>query len=136
MDNKTSKDVEDFIQSQQTTLQYTPPDIHHTNFAKRAIRTWKNYFTAGIASLPKSFSIANWCRITNQCDYTMNMLHPCHQNPALFAFKSMKGSFSFAATPMAPQGTDFLVNLKPAQRKSWSFHTYNGWYIGPSLKHY
>jgi hypothetical protein len=28
MDNKTSKDVEDFIESQCTTLQYTPPDIH------------------------------------------------------------------------------------------------------------
>jgi hypothetical protein len=37
MDNKTSKDVEDFIQSQHTTLQYTPPDIHHTNSAKQAI---------------------------------------------------------------------------------------------------
>jgi hypothetical protein len=28
MDNETSKDVEDFIKSQQTTLQYTPLDIH------------------------------------------------------------------------------------------------------------
>jgi hypothetical protein len=60
MDNKTSKDVKDFIQSQQTTLQYTSLDIHSTNSAKQAIRTWKNHFTAGIASLPKSFPIANW----------------------------------------------------------------------------
>ncbi len=28
MGNETSKDVEDFIESQRTTLQYTPPDIH------------------------------------------------------------------------------------------------------------
>jgi hypothetical protein len=55
MDDKTSKDVEDFIQSQQTSLQYTPPDIHRTNSTKQAIRTWKNHFTAGIPSLPKSF---------------------------------------------------------------------------------
>jgi hypothetical protein len=35
MDNKTSKDVKDFIvQSQQTTFQYTPPDIHRTSSAK------------------------------------------------------------------------------------------------------
>jgi hypothetical protein len=58
MDNETSKDVEDFIKSQQLALQYTPPDIHCTSSAKRAIRTWKNHFTAGIASLPKSFLIA------------------------------------------------------------------------------
>jgi hypothetical protein len=35
MDNETSKDVEDFIKSQQTTLQYTPLDIHCTNSAER-----------------------------------------------------------------------------------------------------
>jgi hypothetical protein len=56
MDNKTSKDAEDFIQSQQTSLQYTPSDIHCTNSAKRAIYTWKNHFIAGIASLPKIFT--------------------------------------------------------------------------------
>jgi hypothetical protein len=74
MDNETSKDVEDFIKSQQTTLQYTPPNIHCTNSAKRAIRMWKNHFTAGIASLPKSFPVANWCCLMKQCNYIVNML--------------------------------------------------------------
>jgi hypothetical protein len=78
MDNKTSKDVEEFIESQGTALQYTPPDIHQTNSAKQAIRTWKNHFTAGIVSLPKTFPIANWCRLTNQCNYMINMLRPCY----------------------------------------------------------
>ena len=31
MDNDTSKDVEDFIASQQTRQKYTPPDMHSTN---------------------------------------------------------------------------------------------------------
>ena len=44
MDNETSKDVKDFIQSQHVALQYTPPDIHHTNSTERAIHTWKNHF--------------------------------------------------------------------------------------------
>jgi hypothetical protein len=39
MDNETSKDVQDFIQTQHTTLQYTPPDIHCTNSAKPDICT-------------------------------------------------------------------------------------------------
>ncbi|RPI66945.1 MAG: hypothetical protein EHM43_10390, partial [Ignavibacteriae bacterium] len=136
MDNKTSTDVEAFIQSQCIALQYTPSDIHCTNSAERAIRTWKNHFLAGIASLPKSFPIANWCRLTHQCDHTVNMLRPCRQNPALSAFEAMDGSFSFDATPMAPPGTEVLVHLKPSRRTSWSFHAANGWYIGPSLKHY
>jgi hypothetical protein len=48
----------------------------------------------------------------------------------------MEGSFSFNATPPAPPGTKVLVHLKPSRQKSWSFHAANGWYIGPSLKHY
>ncbi len=48
----------------------------------------------------------------------------------------MEGSFSFNATPMVPPGTEVLVHLKPSRQKSWSFHASNGWYIGPSLKHY
>ena len=64
------------------------------------------------------------------------MLRPCWQNPLLSAFEAMEGSFSFDATPMAPPGTEVLIHLKPTRRKSWSFHASNGWYIGPSLKHY
>jgi hypothetical protein len=134
MDNKTSKDVKEFIQSQQTTLQYTPPDIHCTDSAEQAICIWKNHFAAGIASLPKSFP--NWCRLTNQCDCTINMLCPCCQHPLLSAFEAMEGSYSFDATPMASPGTKVLIHLKPTCCKSWSFHASKGWYIGPSLKHY
>jgi hypothetical protein len=114
MDNKTSKDVKDFIESQHTNLQYTPLDIHCTNSTKQAIHTWKNHFTARIASLPKTFPIANWCCLTNQCDYTINMLRPCHQNPLLSAFKAMEGLFSFDATSMAPPGMEVLIHLKPS----------------------
>jgi hypothetical protein len=102
METETSKDVEDFIESQHTNLQYIPLDIHRTNSAKQAIRTWKNHFTAGITSLPKTFPIANWCCLTNQCDYTINMLCACHQNSLLSVFEAMEGLFSFDATPMAP----------------------------------
>ena len=39
MDNETSKDVEDFIASQNTQQHYTPPDCHRTNPAIRALQT-------------------------------------------------------------------------------------------------
>ena len=59
MENETSHEIENFIHLQQTHLQYTPSAIHLTNPAERAIRTRKNHFIAGMAGLPKSFSIAN-----------------------------------------------------------------------------
>jgi hypothetical protein len=59
LDNKTSKELEVFVATEQTHIKYTPPDIHRTNPTKRAIRTCKNHFLAGMADLPKSFPIAN-----------------------------------------------------------------------------
>ena len=136
MDNETSHEVEKFIQGQQTRIQYTPPDMHRTNPAERAIRTWKNHFLAGIAGLPKSFPIANWCRLTKQCDTTLNMLRPCRQNPLLSAHEALEGSFSFDATPMAPLGTEVLVHMKPNRRSTWGYHASKAWYLSHSPNHY
>ena len=136
MDNETSQEVEKFIQGQQTRIQYTPPDMHRTNPAERAIRTWKNHFLAGIAGLPKSFPIANWCRLTKQCDTTLNMLRPCRQNPLLSAHEALEGSFSFDATPMAPLGTEVLVHMKPNRRSTWGYHASKAWYLSHSPNHY
>jgi hypothetical protein len=92
MDNKTSHDIETFICNENTCLKYTPPDIHRTNPAEWEICTWKNHFLSGIPGLPKNFPIANWYCLTNQTAFTLNMLRPCHQNPALLAFKALKRS--------------------------------------------
>jgi hypothetical protein len=93
MDNKTSHNVETFIRKENTRLQYTPPDIHCTNPAKREICTWKKHFLSGIAGLPKTFLIANWYHLTDQTDFTLNMLRPCRQNPVLSAFETLKGFY-------------------------------------------
>jgi hypothetical protein len=61
LDNETSHDVEAFIVAEQVKIQYTPLDMHCTNPAKHAVRTWKNHFMADIAGIPSSFPIANWC---------------------------------------------------------------------------
>jgi hypothetical protein len=136
MDNKTSHKVKNIIQAQQTRLQYTPPDMHRTNPAERAIRPWKNHFLAGIAGLPKSFPIANWCRLTKQCNATLNMLRPCRPNPLLLAYEALEGSFSFNATPMAPLGTEVLVHMKPNRRSTWGYHASKPWYLSLLPNHY
>jgi hypothetical protein len=136
MDNESSHDIKTFICKENTCLQYTPPDIHRTNPAKQEICTWKNHFLSGIARLPKTFPIANWCCLTNQTDFTLNMLRPHHKNPALLAFVALEGSYLFDATPMALLDTKVLAHHKPNQCLSWSFHTLNAWYISPSLQNF
>ncbi len=136
MDNKTSHDVETFICKENTHLQYTPPNIHHTSPAELEICTWNNHFLSSITGLPKTFPIANWCHLTNQTDFTLNMLQPCRQIPALLVFEALEGSYLFDATPMAPLCTKVLAHHKPNQCLSWGFHALNVWYISPSLQHY
>ena len=53
LDIETSHEVEAFICSRHTHLQYTPPDMHRTNPAERAIRTWKNHFLSRDGGAPK-----------------------------------------------------------------------------------
>ncbi len=65
MDNETSHNAKTFICKENTRLQYTPPDLHHTNLVEREIGTWKNHFISGIAGLPKTFPIVNWCCLIN-----------------------------------------------------------------------
>jgi hypothetical protein len=136
LDNKTSHNVEAFIAVEQVKIQYTPPDMHCTNPAECAVRTWKNHFTAGIVGIPSSFPIANWCRLTPQSNMTLNMMCPCCLNSLLSAHKAMEGSFLFNAMPLAPLGTEVLVHLKPTQCKSSGYHAAKVWYLSHAANHY
>ncbi len=111
MDNEMSHNIKTAIHEENKRLQYTPHNIHSTNLEEQEICTWNNHFLSGIAELPKTFPIANWCPYTNQTDFNLNMLQLCHQNPALLAFKALEGSYSFDATPMALLGTKVLAHL-------------------------
>eukprot|EP00957_Ditylum_brightwellii_P136139 10382589-Ditylum_brightwellii.AAC.1 len=95
--------------------------MHHQNAAEKAIQMWKNHILAGLASLPKDFSIVHWCHLIPQANITLNLLQPCRQNPALSAHAAIHGSYTFEATPMAPPGTKAYIHMKPHKRASWWF---------------
>jgi hypothetical protein len=136
MDNETSHDNKAFIAAEQVKLQYTPPNMHRTSPAKRAVHSWKNHFTVGIAGLPPLFPLAHWCQLITQSNAMLNMMRPCHLNPLLSAHKGLEGTFSFNATPIAPLGTEVLVHQKPSQCKTWGYHATKAWYLSHAASHY
>jgi len=136
LDNETSKDVEQFIQEQQAKYQYTPPEMHRTNAAERAIQTWKSAAKSCIAGLPPTFPIANWCKLTPHIDWAVNIVRACRLNPKLSAWEALEGAFHFEHTPVAPPGTPILVHNKPGSRRSWEFNAKEGWYVGPCFNHH
>ena len=136
MDNETSKDVEDFIASQNTRHQLTPPDMHRTNPAEKALQTYKCCVKSTIASLPPNFPISYWCRLLPQVDLSVNIVRPSRQNPRLSAWATMEGEFHFDATPIAPPGSKMYIHDKPGKRKTFGMNAMPAWYLGPCFKHY
>ena len=91
MDNEMSKDVEDFITSQQTDYQYTPPDMHQSNPAEQSTQKYKSCIKPTVTSLPPKFPIAYWCRLIPQVDFSVNIVRKCRQNNLLSAWATMEG---------------------------------------------
>ena len=136
LDNETSQEVEKFIRQQCATFQYTPPDMHRTNPAERAIQTYKACAKSILANLPSTFPLGYWCRLIPHIDISVNIMRPCRQNPLLSAWAALEGEFHFDATPLAPPGTEMLLHERASRRASWGFNAKKAWYIGPCLHHY
>ena len=66
MDNEASGALKAAILKNKLTYQLTPPHMHRINAAERAIRTFKNHFIAGLATIDPQFPIGEWDRLLPQ----------------------------------------------------------------------
>ena len=117
-------------------FQLAPPYMHRTNAAERAIRTFKDHFLAGLASMDPNFPMHLWDRLIEQATLTLNLLRPSRLNPHLSAYEFLNGSFNYMSTPIALPGTKVEMHIKPANRPSFGYHSQTGWYLGPAKQHY
>ena len=136
MDKKTSRDVEDFIGSQQIGQQYTPPYTHQTKPSERSIQSYKSCIESTVASLPPKFPITYWCRLIPQVDFSINIVRKCRQIHLLSGWYRMEGEYHFDATPVAPPGSEMLMHKKPNRRKTFGLNELKAWYLVPCFKHY
>ena len=74
MDNKCSRAVEQHIRANNMTIQLVAPKDHRVNAAERAIRTFKEHFIAGLATVDKSCPLQLWDEFLPQVQDTLNML--------------------------------------------------------------
>ncbi|ACI66000.1 predicted protein [Phaeodactylum tricornutum CCAP 1055/1] len=130
------KPLQTFMTSGHIDFQLAPPHLHRRNAAKRAIRTFKNHFIAGLCSTNPDSPLHLWDRLIPHALLTLNLLRTSRINPKLSAQAQFRGAFDYNCTPLAPPGTRFLVHVKPAIRETWAPHAVEGWYLGPALHHY
>ena len=137
MDTARNDNVVDFVVCERKiVLQLVPPYDHRTNPAERAIRTFKDHFTAGLASLPPSFPLHLWDRLVAHAVITLNMLRQSRTNPKISAHHHLYGAFDFNRTPLAPPGCRVVVYETPDHRRTWDSRGTDGYYLGPALEHY
>jgi hypothetical protein len=136
LDNECSSILKEFMRSEDVDFQLVPPNVHCQNAAKRAIRTFKNHFIAGLCSTDKNLPLHLWDRLLPQALISLNLLRRSRLNPKLSAHAHLHGFFYYNRTLIGPPGTRVLTHEKPSNRASLSTHAFDGWYTGPALDSY
>mgnify|MGYP002176238706 CR=1 FL=1 len=126
LDNECSIILKDFLRAEDVDFQLVPPHVHRRNAAKRAIRTFKNHFIAGLCSTDKNFPMHLWCRLIPQCTLTLNLHRQSRINPRLLAYAQLNGAFDYNKTPLGPPGTKVLIHETPNRRTPWAVHGVDG----------
>ena len=136
IDNEASSQLKDTMNRKGIEYQLVPPHNHRANLAERAIQTFKYHMKSGLASVHPDYPVAQWDRLIEQAEITLNLLRNSNTNPKLSAYAHLFGPFNFNKTPMAPPGSKVVVHLKQGQRDSWGPNGEVGFYVGPSMEHY
>jgi hypothetical protein len=65
--------------------QLFPPRCHRANSAERAIKTFKEHFKSGLATVDPAFPIHLWDRLLSQAEITLNLLRSSRLHPQMSA---------------------------------------------------
>jgi hypothetical protein len=136
LDNECSEQLKQAFRKYDVQFQRVPPHSHRRNAAERAIQTWKNHFSSGLATCDPKFPLTEWDLLLPQADLTLNLLRSSRRYPRLSAYACIHGPFDFNKSPLAPPGTRIVVHITPNQRPNMAPHGVDGWYVGPSTEHY
>jgi hypothetical protein len=136
LNNECSDELKKAFQKNNVDFQRLPPYSHRRNTAERAIQTWKNHFSTGLALCDPKFPLTKWDLLMPQADITLNLLCSSRRQPKLSAYACLNGAFDFNRSPLAPPGTRVVVHVTPDKRHNMAPHGVDGWYVGPSPEHY
>jgi hypothetical protein len=118
------------------SYQLVPPHCHRTNAAERAIRTFKEHFKAGLATVNPEFRAHLWDRLLPQTEITLNLLRSSRLHPQLSAATHYHGLIYYNKIAFGPPGCKIIAHEKTSQRRTWAAHGQPGWPLGPDMNHY
>ena len=136
MDNQASKQIKQFLTTQECELLLVEPHNHRVNAAERAIQTFKDHFVSALATTDSEFPLQLWDRLTPQVETTLNLMRRSRIDPSKSAYEVLHGPYDWNRFPLAPPGCKAVIYESPAQRGSWGSRGVDAWYLGPSMDHY
>ena len=137
IDNEISDLLINSIKQKKLDYQIVTSHDHRTNPAERAMRTFKDHFTAILNGTDEGFPAGLWDELLEQTEITLNLLRQSRINPRLSAYAQVFGTFDFNATPLAPLGIRGIMYLNRDNRPTtFADHGKLGWYVGPCLHKY
>jgi hypothetical protein len=136
IDNEASAALKSYFTEKEMNYQLVPPHCHRTNAAERVIRTFKEHFKAGLATVDPDFPAHLWDRLLPQAEITLNLLWASRLHPQLPAAAHYDGLIDYNRTVFGPPGCKIIAHEKPAQRCTWAAHGQPEWSIGPAMQRY
>jgi hypothetical protein len=135
-DNEASASLKHFFTANDVEYQLVLSHCHHHNAAERAIKTFKEHFVAGIASVDPTFPLYLWDRLLTQAEITLNLLRTSRLHPQLSAAAHFHGLVDYNKTAFAPPGCNIITHDKPGNRRTWAPHGQHGYSLGPEMHHH
>jgi hypothetical protein len=136
MDNEASAALKKCFTEKELNYQLAPPHCHRANATERAIRTFKEHFKSGLATVDPAFPIHLWDILLPQAEITQNLLRSSRLHPQLSAAAHYHGLIDYNNTTFGPPGCKIIAHEKPSQRLTWEAHGQPGCSLGPAMHHY
>ena len=83
-----------------------------------------------------NYPAKEWDCFLPQATLNLKLIQNFRVNPKLSAYAAFHGIFDYNKTPLAPIGTRVLVHEKTTNRRTWTPHGTDGWYIFLALENY
>jgi hypothetical protein len=136
MDNEAPAALKNYFTEKEMSYQLVTPHCHRTNASERAIRTFKEHFKAGLATVNLDFPAHLWDRLLSQAEITLNLLRSSRLHPQLSAAAHYHGLVDYNKTAFGPPGCKIIAHEKTSQSRTWAPHSQPGWSLGPAMNHY
>jgi hypothetical protein len=109
LNNEASSALKHSFTANDMEYQLVPPHCHRRNAAERDIRTFKEHFMAGLASVDPIFPLYLWDRLLPQAEITLNILRTSRLHPQLSAVAHFHGLVDHNKTAFAPPGCKIIA---------------------------